>query len=105
MNSRAILKVQSITLLIFPDQACRRFTKDEICEACGANTDCEVGPDDTPICKCKQDYVGNPLQGCRRECETSRDCSQSQECQRFKCVPVCRQDGNIFHFRCLIISD
>ena len=76
-------------------QSCRRFTKDEICEACGANTDCEVGPDDTPICKCKQDYVGNPLQGCRRECESSRDCSPSQECQRFKCVPVCREDGNL----------
>merc|ERR1712064_62933 len=30
-------------------------------------------------------------QGCRRECESSRDCSQSQECQRFKCVPVCRE--------------
>ena len=35
-------------------KSCRRFTKDEICEACGANTDCEVGPDDRPICRCKQ---------------------------------------------------
>ena len=95
---------KDLPCLSFSDQACRRFTKDEICEACGANTDCEVGPDDTPICKCKQDYVGNPLQGCRRECETSRDCSQSQECQRFKCVPVCRQDGNRFYFHCLKIG-
>ena len=83
-----------IQILLY--QGCRKFTRDEICEACGANTDCEVGENDTPICKCKPDYVGNPLQGCRRECESSRDCSQSQECQRFKCVPVCREGGKYF---------
>ena len=66
----------------------RRFTRDEICAPCGANTDCEVGfknkyflslelrdseifylsffsqvgPDDRPICRCKATYIGNPLQ-------------------------------------------
>ena len=45
-----------------PFQACRRFTKDEICAACGANTNCEVGQDDRPICSCKPNFVGNPLQ-------------------------------------------
>merc|ERR1712241_486432 len=74
-----------------PFQSCRKFSKDEICEACGANTDCEVGQDDRPICRCKKDYIGNPLQGCRRECETDRDCSPSQQCSQFKCLAACRE--------------
>merc|ERR1711936_917476 len=75
-----------------PFQSCRRFTKDEICEACGANTDCEVGEGDRPICRCKKDYIGNPLQGCRRECESSRDCSAQQECVQFRCLAACRKE-------------
>jgi len=74
-----------------PFQSCRKFTKDEICEACGANTDCEVGEGDRPICRCKKDYIGNPLQGCRRECESSRDCSAQQECVQFRCLAACRE--------------
>merc|ERR1711976_658288 len=44
-----------------------------------------------PICRCKKDYIGNPLQGCRRECETDRDCSPSQQCSQFKCLAACRE--------------
>jgi len=75
-----------------PFQGCRAFTRSEICEKCGLNTECEVGPDDTPICKCLPDYIGDPLRECKRECESSFECSASEECQNFKCVPVCR-DG------------
>merc|ERR1712088_1012939 len=39
-----------------PFRNCRRFTREEICAPCGANTDCEVGPDDRPICRCRNSY-------------------------------------------------
>ena len=34
----------------------------------------QVGPDDRPICRCKATYIGNPLQGCRHECERDNEC-------------------------------
>ena len=37
------------------------------------------------------------MQGCRRECETDRDCSPSQQCSQFKCLAACRE-GGIFTF-------
>ena len=43
--------------------------------------------------RCKKDYIGNPLQGCRRECDSSRDCTPQQECEQFKCVAACREGG------------
>ena len=43
------------------------------------------------------DYIGNPLQGCRRECETDRDCSPSQQCSQFKCLAACREGGMYLH--------
>ena len=60
------------------------------------NTECEVGPDDTPICKCLPDYIGDPLRECKRECESSFECSASEECQNFKCVTIFF--GNIVGF-------
>lgn len=74
-----------------PFTNCRKFSRDEICAACGPNTDCDVGEEDRPICRCKQDYIGNPLTGCRRECERDNECTSSQQCVQFKCQPVCRE--------------
>jgi len=76
-----------------PFRNCRRFTREEICAPCGANTDCEVGPDDRPICRCKNTYIGNPLQGCRHECDTDNECGQSQKCDRitYRCETACGQ--------------
>merc|ERR1712080_29843 len=56
-------------------------------------TDCEVGPDDRPICRCKNTYIGNPLQGCRHECDTDNECGQSQKCDRitYRCESACGQ--------------
>jgi hypothetical protein len=39
------------------------------------------------------DYVGNPLTGCKRECESNFECSQAQECEGFKCQAACREGG------------
>ena len=44
------------------------------------------------------DYIGNPLQGCRRECESSRDCSAQQECVQFRCLAACREGGKYISF-------
>ncbi|CAB4057393.1 unnamed protein product [Lepeophtheirus salmonis] len=57
------------------------------------NTDCEVSNDDQPICKCKTNFIGNPITGCRYECETDRECSNNQhQCVNKRCQPACR-DG------------
>ena len=45
-----------------------------------------------------KDYIGNPLQGCRRECESSRDCSAQQECVQFRCLAACREGGKYISF-------
>lgn len=78
-----------------PFTNCRRFTRDEICAPCGANTDCEVGPDDRPICKCRPTYIGNPLTGCRHECDSDSQCGQTQSCDRstYRCVSACGGAG------------
>ena len=53
----------------------------------------QVGPDDRPICRCKNTYIGNPLQGCRHECDTDNECGQSQKCDRitYRCETACGQ--------------
>merc|ERR1712106_1127364 len=53
--------------------------------------DCEVGQDDRPICRCKPTYIGNPLQGCRHECDSDGECGQSQTCDRqhYRCESAC----------------
>eukprot|EP00095_Tigriopus_kingsejongensis_P004181 maker-scaffold47_size466558-snap-gene-3.38 protein:Tk04181 transcript:maker-scaffold47_size466558-snap-gene-3.38-mRNA-1 annotation:"hypothetical protein TcasGA2_TC011986" len=77
-----------------PFQNCRRFTREEICgEACGPNTDCSVGNDDRPTCKCKPNYIGNPLTGCDYECVSDRDCPSAQKCDNYNCVAVCNSDA------------
>jgi len=42
----------------------------------------QVGQDDRPICRCKETYVGNPLSGCKHECDTDGECGQTQSCDR-----------------------
>ena len=52
-----------------------------------------MGPDDRPICRCKNTFIGNPLQGCRHECDTDNECGQSQKCDRitYRCETACGQ--------------
>lgn len=59
---------------------------------CGLNTKCEVIKD-IPTCSCLPGYVGNPLSGCRHECDHDGDCSARDMCKNFKCVPACEQCG------------
>jgi len=63
---------------------------DELCEPspCGHNTDCRV-QNERPVCTCKVGYQGNPLSGCRHECESDYECSASQTCRDYRCQSAC----------------
>lgn len=41
------------------------------------------------ICSCKAGYFGDPLSGCRHECESDYDCSGNLACIDFKCKNPC----------------
>merc|ERR1712227_1113614 len=90
-----------------PFRSCRRFTREEICAPCGANTDCEVGPDDRPICRCKATYIGNPLQGCRHECERDNECGPTQRCDRqhYRCENACSRGACGENANCQAINN
>lgn len=36
---------------------------------------------------------GNPISGCKHECDSNSDCGPQQQCQQFKCVNPCNQCG------------
>lgn len=38
-------------------------------------------------------YVGNPLSGCRHECESDGECGSQENCKDFKCQQACTQCG------------
>lgn len=38
-------------------------------------------------------YVGNPLSGCRHECESDGECGSQEHCKDFKCQQACQQCG------------
>lgn len=41
----------------------------------------------------KKGYVGNPLSGCRHECESDGECGSQEFCKDFKCQQACSQCG------------
>lgn len=59
---------------------------------CGQNTRCEV-INGTPTCSCIKGYFGNPISGCRHECESDHDCGGQEYCKDFKCRQTCDQCG------------
>lgn len=65
---------------------------EELCHPspCGPNTECTV-INDVPTCSCLPGYHGQPLTGCKHECDSDRDCSGNQLCQNFKCAHSCQQ--------------
>lgn len=67
---------------------------EELCHPspCGQNTKCEV-INTTPTCSCLSGYVGNPLSGCRHECESDGECGSQEMCKDFKCQSSCSQCG------------
>lgn len=70
---------------MFLEEACRP-------SPCGQNTNCEVVAG-RPTCSCIKGYVGNPLSGCRHECESDGECGNQEYCKEFKCQSACDQCG------------
>lgn len=70
-----------------------KFAED-LCEPspCGVNTKCEV-VNDQPVCSCLESFIGNPLIGCRHECDNDDDCGSQEFCHNFKCLQSCSQCG------------
>lgn len=54
--------------------------------ACGTNTVCKV-VHGAPTCSCLDEFSGDPLTGCRHECESSDECGSEGRCTNFKCYP------------------
>ena len=55
---------------------------------CGVNTNCRVG-DKSAICSCKDGFLGDPISGCKRECESDADCSETKMCIKNYCKDPC----------------
>lgn len=55
---------------------------------CGANAICRE-QNGAGSCKCLDDYIGNPYEGCRPECILSTDCPSNKACIRSKCIDPC----------------
>lgn len=51
---------------------------------CGANADCNDG-----VCKCKNNFIGNPYMSCRPECTHNSDCAPNLACYNNKCYNPC----------------
>ena len=51
---------------------------------CGPNAQCNNG-----VCTCLPEFIGNPYESCRPECELSTECSRDKACIRNKCVDPC----------------
>ena len=59
---------------------------------CGANTKCQV-ENSRAVCSCLDGWMGNPIQGCRRECESDSECDANRACTNFRCQDPCGSCG------------
>nr|CAH0107401.1 unnamed protein product [Daphnia galeata] len=59
---------------------------------CGTNTKCRV-ENSRAVCSCQEGFMGNPIQGCRRECESDFECDASRACMNFRCQDPCGTCG------------
>ncbi|XP_069186820.1 adhesive plaque matrix protein 2 isoform X1 [Procambarus clarkii] len=72
------------------DRGCRRFDPSRLClpSPCGRNTHCKV-KNERAVCSCIDNYLGNPLEECRPECEHHEQCDQNQHCRNNRCRNPC----------------
>merc|ERR1712027_154651 len=74
-----------------PQRACKDYKCVDPCQiSCGQGADCTV-QNHVAICRCPATYIGNPLQGCRHECERDSECGPTQKCDRqnYRCENAC----------------
>lgn len=55
---------------------------------CGPNAVCRE-QSGAGSCRCIEDYIGNPYEGCRPECVLNTDCPPNKACLRSKCQDPC----------------
>ncbi|KAG8232833.1 hypothetical protein J437_LFUL013159, partial [Ladona fulva] len=55
---------------------------------CGNNAICREF-NGAGACSCLPGFEGDPYTGCRRECETNKDCTSSKACVMYKCNDPC----------------
>lgn len=58
------------------------------CEQCGENAECTI-EEDSVICKCPENFIGNPHLVCRPECTINEDCPRYLACQNLRCSTPC----------------
>lgn len=46
--------------------------------------------DGRAICSCLATYTGNPIKGCKHDCENDSECPTELECKSFKCKDPCK---------------
>jgi len=80
--------------LLVSQVASQNFLGYNLCSPspCGRNTQCREEASRV-VCSCLSGYFGNPLDGCRRECETDSECSSSRACINFRCADPCTVCG------------
>lgn len=59
---------------------------------CGTNTNCRV-ENGRAVCSCRDGYFGNPIDGCKHECESDFECSSNKACINFRCDDPCSSCG------------
>ncbi|KAA0193417.1 hypothetical protein HAZT_HAZT000222 [Hyalella azteca] len=66
----------------------------ELCRPspCGRNTNCQV-QGERAVCTCLPNYVGDPLTGCRPECERDSHCPANFACQNNRSIMACDYIG------------
>ena len=60
------------------------------CSTCGPNSKCQIDDDgNNERCVCLDNYIGDPLTGCRPECLLNTDCPKTKACVSGKCLDPC----------------
>nr|CAD7201182.1 unnamed protein product [Timema douglasi] len=74
------------------NQVCSGVRCSPICTegTCGKNANC-LPQNHRAICKCPTGYLGDPLSGCRLECQYNSECpSERSVCSYNRCIDVCK---------------
>jgi len=59
---------------------------------CGINSKCRM-ENGRAVCSCQDGYFGNPIDGCKHECESDNECSLDRSCVNFRCDDPCKGCG------------
>lgn len=58
---------------------------------CGVNAYCTVSDKRGAVCKCPDNFIGDPRKGCYPECVLNTDCTPDRVCVNYRCRDPCRE--------------